>query len=182
MRLIVTEKDSAAHKIADILGGKVDRQRARPRPSEGQVVLTSTYDGDEAVAIGLRGHVMETMFPNTYRRWSLKYLGDMIREPDLAWIVDGGAAGTMAALRTVAKGATEIIIATDFDREGELIGQEALEILRGDALQAPPGRQAREGQAQGRRPRRAKRSRRAPAALGGRRRPAHSRRCCRRPP
>jgi len=38
----------------------------------------------------------------------------------------------------VAKGATDIIVATDFDREGELIGEEALVILRGDALRHHP--------------------------------------------
>jgi DNA topoisomerase I len=137
VRLIVTEKDSAAHKIADILGGKV----VVKEHGRGRLKVKSyhfTQDGQEAVAIGLRGHVMETVFPNTYRRWSLKYLGDMIRQPDLAWIVEGSAAGTVAALRSVAKGADEVIIATDYDREGELIGQEALQILRGDALKRHP--------------------------------------------
>jgi DNA topoisomerase I len=137
LRLIVTEKDSAAHKIADILGGKV----AVTEHGRGRQKVKSyhfTCDGDDAVAIGLRGHVMQTVFPNTYRRWSLKYLGDMIRHPDLAWIVDGGAASTLSALRSAAKGADQVIIATDYDREGELIGQEALEILRGDALKRHP--------------------------------------------
>ncbi len=137
MRLIVTEKDSAARKIADILGHKVAvREHGR-----GRLKVRSyhfAYGDDDAVAIGLRGHVMQTVFPNTYRRWSLKYLGDMIEKPDLAWVVDGGAAGTLAALRAAAKGATEVIIATDYDREGELIGHEALEILRGDALKRHP--------------------------------------------
>ena len=137
MRLIVTEKDSAAHKIADILGGKVAvKEHGRGRQKVKSYHFT--YDGDDAVAVGLRGHVMETVFPNTYRRWSLKYIGDMIRRPDLAWIVDGGAATTLSALRAVAKGADQVIIATDYDREGELIGQEALEILRGDALKRHP--------------------------------------------
>jgi len=63
----------------------------------------------------------------------------MIEEPGLAWVVDGAAAGTLAALRSAAKGATELVIATDYDREGELIGHEALEILRGDALKRNPG-------------------------------------------
>ena len=62
----------------------------------------------------------------------------MIREPDLAWVIDGASASTVAALRSVAKGATEIIVATDYDREGELIGEEALRILRGDALRRHP--------------------------------------------
>jgi DNA topoisomerase-1 len=137
VRLIVTEKDSAARKIAEILGGKVTvKEHGRGRQKVKSYHFT--YDGDDAVAVGLRGHVMETVFPNTYRRWSLKYLGDIIDNPDLAWIVDGGAATTLLALRSAAKGATEVIIATDYDREGELIGQEALEILRGDALKRHP--------------------------------------------
>jgi DNA topoisomerase-1 len=138
VKLIVTEKDSAARKIAEILGGKVtvkEHGRGRTKVRSYHFAL----DGADAVAIGLRGHVMETVFPNTYRRWSLKHLGEMIEKPDLAWVVDGGAAGTLAALRTVARGATELVIATDYDREGELIGHEAIEILRGDALRHNPG-------------------------------------------
>ena len=138
MKLIVTEKDSAAKKIAEILGGKAAvKEHGRGRQKVRSYHFT--MDGDDAVAVGLRGHVMETVFPNTYKRWSLKYLGDMIEKPDLAWVVDGGAAGTLAALRAVAKGATELVIATDYDREGELIGHEAIEILRGDALKHNPG-------------------------------------------
>ena len=137
MRLIVTEKDSAAKKIAQILGGAVAvTEHGRGR----QKVRSYRFEwlGGEAVAIGLRGHVMETVFPQSYKRWSLKTLGDMIRRPDLAWVVDGGAVSTLAALRAAAKGADELIIATDYDREGELIGHEALEILRGDALLRHP--------------------------------------------
>lgn len=137
MKLIVTEKDSAARKIAEILGGKATvKEHGRGRQKVRSYHFS--HDGDDAAAVGLRGHVMQTVFPNTYRRWSLKYLGDMIEQPDLAWVVDGGAAGTLAALRSVAKGATELVIATDYDREGELIGHEALEILRGDALKRHP--------------------------------------------
>ena len=149
MRLIVTEKDSAARKVADILGGRVTvhehgrgRQKVRSYGFE--------WDGTPATAIGLRGHVMESTFPNTYRRWSLKYLEKMIREPDLAWVVDGAAASTIAALRTAAKGADELYIATDYDREGELIGHEALAILRGEALKRHPGDRPEKGKKAGR--------------------------------
>ncbi len=138
MKLIITEKDNAAQKIAQILGGQFTvKEHGRGR----QKVKSYSFDYDDgpAVAIGLRGHVMETVFPNTYKRWSLKYLGDMIRRPDLAWVVGEASAGTVAALRSAAKGADVVIIATDFDREGELIGHEALEILRGDALKRHPG-------------------------------------------
>ncbi len=137
MRLIVTEKDSAAQKIAQILGGHVE---VKEHGSGRQRVKSYAFDwkGAPTVSVGLRGHVMETIFPNTYRRWSLKYLDQMIREPDLAWVIDSASASTVAALRSVAKGATEIIVATDYDREGELIGEEALRILRGDALRRHP--------------------------------------------
>jgi DNA topoisomerase-1 len=138
VKLIVTEKDSAARKIAEILGGRVSVQE-HGRGKKKNRSYGFEWDGAPATAIGLSGHVMESIFPNTYRRWSLKTLEAMIREPGLAWVVDGGAVGTLAALRAAAKGATELVIATDYDREGELIGHEALEILRGDALKRNPG-------------------------------------------
>jgi DNA topoisomerase-1 len=144
VKLIVTEKDSAARKIADILGGRVTvHEHGRGR----QKVRSYTFEwnGTPATSIGLRGHVMESVFPNTYKRWSLKYLEKMIREPDLAWIVDGGAATTIAALRAAAKGADELYIATDYDREGELIGHEALTILRGEAHKRHPNDRPEKG-------------------------------------
>ena len=73
MRLIVTEKDSAAQKIAQILGGDV-RTREHGRGKQRVKSYHFTWQDDEAVAVGLRGHVMETVFPESYRRWSLKYM------------------------------------------------------------------------------------------------------------
>ena len=73
VRLIVTEKDSAAQKIAQILGGNVqvkEHGRGRQRVKS----YAFEWQGKPTVSVGLRGHVMETIFPNTYRRWSLKYL------------------------------------------------------------------------------------------------------------
>ena len=137
MKLIVTEKDSAARKIAEVLGGRV-AVREHGRGKQKVRSYSFQWDGEPATAIGLRGHVMQSVFPNTYRRWSLKYLERMIREPDLAWVVDGGAATTLAALRAAAKDADELYIATDYDREGELIGHEALTILRGEAHRRHP--------------------------------------------
>ena len=60
--LIVTEKDMAAQKIAAILGGHVEVTRH----GSGKQKVSSysfTYEGRPAVAIGLRGHVMRTTFP-----------------------------------------------------------------------------------------------------------------------
>ena len=175
MRLIVTEKDSAAQTIAQILGGGTVRTREHGRGKQRVKSYHFTWQDDEAVAVGLRGHVMETVFPESYRRWSLKYMDRMIGEPRLAWVTDGGATSTVAALREAAKGATEVIIATDYDREGELIGAEALTILRGDALRRHPDDK---GEKPKRKVRRGSRAAgdgdgKAPAPPGRRRRPAH---------
>ena len=77
----------------------------------------------------------------------------MIRDPDFAWVVDGGSATVLAALRAAAKGAEELIVATDFDREGELIGHEALQILRGAALRHHQDGEAEPAARAGARPR-----------------------------
>jgi len=111
MKLIVTEKDSAALTIAQILGKGVTT-RAHGRGRQKVRSYAFEWDGRPAVAVGLHGHVMETLFPNTYRRWSLKTLDKMIREPDLAWVLDGASAATVAAMRAVAKDVDEIVIAT----------------------------------------------------------------------
>jgi len=135
--LIVTEKDMAARKIADILGGRVEvTQHGSGRQKVSSYAFQ--WNGRDAVAIGLRGHVMRTAFPERYKRWSLKNLREIIRDPDFAWMVDGSAQTVTGALRAAAKGASEVIVATDYDREGELIGNEALAILSGEALKRHP--------------------------------------------
>ena len=58
MKLVVTEKNIAAQKIADLLGvGK---------PKADKVYSTPVYrferDGEEWVTIGLRGHILEPNF------------------------------------------------------------------------------------------------------------------------
>jgi len=150
--LIITEKDMAARKIADILGDHVEVTR---HGSGRQKVSSYSFDweGRPTVAIGLRGHVMRTAFPERYKRWSLKNLHEMIRDPDFVWVVDGGAQTVLGALRAASRGAGELIIATDYDREGELIGNEALAILGGEALKRHPhdngaGKKRRKGQAE----------------------------------
>ena len=55
MKLVVTEKNIAAQKIADLLGTK--------KPKADKVYNTPVYrfelDGEEWVTIGLRGHILE---------------------------------------------------------------------------------------------------------------------------
>src|ERR671914_3159326 len=119
MRLIVTEKNNSARKIAEILGGS-------PKADKTYKVPYYTWeDGDgEHMAIGLKGHVLNPAFPEDYSNWQQTDLRDLI---DAELIKEPTDKNVVRAVRKVAQDADEIVIATDFDREGELIGLEALE-------------------------------------------------------
>ena len=55
------------------------------------------------------------------RFWFLYEGVQPIKNPTAGWIIN--------ALKKLAKEADEVIVATDFDREGELIGAEAVSIM-----------------------------------------------------
>ncbi len=120
MRLIVTEKNNSAKKIADILSGGTAK--------EGASYKTPFYtwsDGDgEHMTIGLKGHVLNPAFPESYNNWQQTNPRDLI---DAELIKEPTDKNVVRALKKVAKDSDDLIIATDFDREGELIGLEALQ-------------------------------------------------------
>jgi DNA topoisomerase-1 len=122
MRLIVTEKNNSATKIADILGDGPKSDKFYKVP----YYTWSDSDG-EHMAIGLKGHVLNPAFPESYSNWQKTDLHELI---DAELIKEPTDKNVLRALRKVAEDATSLVIATDFDREGELIGTEALhEIL-----------------------------------------------------
>jgi DNA topoisomerase I len=120
MRLIVTEKNNSAKKIADILsGGKATADSTHKVP-----YYTWSDEDGEQMTIGLKGHVMNPAFPDGYSNWQQTDLHDLI---DADLIKEPTDKNVVRAIRKVAKDADQIVIATDYDREGELIGLEALE-------------------------------------------------------
>ena len=135
MRLIVTEKNNSAEKIATFL-------------SEGSATSDKTFkvpyytwtdaDGEQHRTIGLKGHVLGPAFPEGYSNWQKTDLHDLI---DAELIKEPTDKNVVKAIKKVAKEANELVIATDFDREGELIGLEALE----EMLDANPELGSREG-------------------------------------
>ena len=138
MRLIVTEKNNCAKKIAEILGrGGVSADRTFRVP----FYTWSDADGDH-MTIGLKGHVLGPAFPEGYSNWQKTDLHDLI---DAELIKEPTDKNVVKAIKKVARGADELVIATDFDREGELIGLEALE----EMLDANPELGSREGTADG---------------------------------
>ncbi|MGH2994062.1 MAG: DNA topoisomerase I, partial [Solirubrobacterales bacterium] len=118
MRLIVTEKNNSAKRIAEILGNGAKSDKSYKVP----YYTWSDSDGDHLV-IGLKGHVLNPSFPDGYSNWQKTDLHELI---DAKLIKEPTDKNVLRALRKVAKDATTVVIATDFDREGELIGLEAL--------------------------------------------------------
>jgi len=119
----VTEKFNASVRIATILsGGKSKRAYV-----EGTPVFEFTQGDDRVQVVGLRGHIINLDYPDALNDWARVDLKELVwAEPQK--VVTAGKIG--AALKTLAAQADEVIIATDFDREGELIGVEALALIR----------------------------------------------------
>ena len=177
MKLVVTEKNDAAEKIAALLGAS--------KHTKDKVFNTPVYrfavDGEEWVTIGLRGHILEPDFTPSLeykKRGGWKGVtedGESIpaevpdalpkppfkkRKPftedsvDLkSWKMDAlpylvyapikklpKEKDIIRSLKNLAKKADSIVIATDFDREGELIGADALSCIQEVNPTAPVSR------------------------------------------
>ncbi len=118
MHLIVTEKNITAKKIAQILFGK--------NYKESKVEGIPVYASDNTQIVGLSGHIVNIDFPEQYNNWSVTQPRELIRaETEVKYTHK--KIGT--ALKKLSKDATLVTIATDFDREGELIGVEAYHII-----------------------------------------------------
>ncbi|HWG91666.1 MAG TPA: DNA topoisomerase I [Candidatus Thermoplasmatota archaeon] len=119
MRLVIAEKNQAAEQIARALG-PTRRERYRDHP---------IYDveGGRTVVVPLRGHIVGLDYPAQYNRWRSTPLKVLPTAPMEKQVKERTIA---EALRHFAKTATEIVVATDFDQEGELIGLEAVEIVQ----------------------------------------------------
>ena len=119
MRLIVSEKNNAARRIAEILsdGSASVEQRAG----------VNVYSWGGTSVVGLSGHVVGVDFPDEYSNWN---------KVDPAELVDAEIVKTptqeniVNVLKRLARDADRVTIATDYDREGELIGKEAYELVR----------------------------------------------------
>ncbi len=177
MKLVVTEKNDAAQKIADLLG--------KAKPKADKVFNTPVYrfeiDGEEWVTIGLRGHILEPDFmPRIVYKRARRLAKGKRRGCNFARAYSGNPSQAavqkeeavhgdgvelklekmdalpylvyapieklpkekdiIRSLKNLAKKASSIVIATDFDREGELIGADALSCIREVNAQAPVSR------------------------------------------
>ncbi|MEM3647484.1 MAG: DNA topoisomerase, partial [Thermofilum sp.] len=72
-------------------------------------------------SVALRGHFLEIDFPREYNRWRRVDPKELFRAP-VVWVVRDK--GTYRSVLSSVKGVDAIVIATDNDSEGELIGYE----------------------------------------------------------
>lgn len=120
--LIICEKNIAAQRIAGILSGGQVRKSAL----HGVPTYIFEWEGKEVVAVGLKGHIVGLDYPEKYNRWYGTDPRTLIAVEPVRVVEERDIA---QALGDLARAAEEVVVATDFDREGELIGVEALEFI-----------------------------------------------------
>ncbi|OPX59280.1 MAG: Reverse gyrase [Methanomassiliicoccales archaeon PtaB.Bin215] len=121
-RLVISEKSNAAARVATILSdGGAKRKSVR-----GVQVFNFERNGDEFYVVGLRGHIIELDYPPEFNDWSKVDPKDLVKTHPAKRVT---ALNILHTLSELASECDEVIIATDFDREGELIGLETVSLL-----------------------------------------------------
>ncbi len=123
MKLVICEKNIAARRIAYILsGGKVKSTHLGQIP-----VYSFTKNNEPWTVIGLKGHIINLDYPSGFNQWTKIPPHELIEVEPCKNVSEKGIA---SALKTLVKDTPSLIVATDFDREGELIGVEVVNLLR----------------------------------------------------
>lgn len=116
MRLFLCEKPSQGKDIARVL--------CAGQRGEG------CYSGQNLVVTWCIGHLVEAAAPEgygeQYKRWSIEQLPII----PVSWKVEvkSSTAAQFKVVQKLVRGAAEVVIATDADREGEMIAREILEL------------------------------------------------------
>ncbi len=118
MRLFLCEKPSQAKDIAQVLGAR--------RRGEG------CWIGSDVTVTWCIGHLLETAPPDAYdgryKRWALADLPIVPQRWKLQ--IKGKTASQYKAVKRLLGECAELVIATDADREGEMIARELVEHCR----------------------------------------------------
>ncbi|KXS46902.1 MAG: DNA topoisomerase I [Methanohalophilus sp. T328-1] len=119
--VVFAEKNKAAAKLATILsGGNSTREHVADLP-----VYSFVAKGDKYKIIGLAGHITSYDFDPAYRDWKAIDPAVLLTADPIKNITKKNYE---RAVRQLAKQADSIVLACDYDREGENIGFEARDI------------------------------------------------------
>jgi len=123
--LIISEKADAGRRIAYFLSDGKSKQKR----SKGLSYIEYENEVGGFYLVPLSGHIVEIDFPKTLKDWKLENLKELISSNVIHNVKNKTA---YESLKTLSAGIKRVIIATDYDREGELIGTEALDIVKKD--------------------------------------------------
>ena len=116
--IVFTEKNKAAETISKILNnGKTSRYSIERIP-----IYEFKKDGKDWKIMGLSGHITEYDYPKEYSNWRAIDPENLISVMPIKVVTKKQFE---LAITQISKSATKIILACDFDREGENIGFEA---------------------------------------------------------
>ena len=124
-KLIITEKANAARRISTILSDG----KSHSESGGGVTVLNFEADGDDCTVVSLRGHIIELDYPEEFNDWSGSSPVDLVYAPQVKTV---RVKSILNKISEISQSADEIVIATDFDREGELIGMETINAIHAD--------------------------------------------------
>ena len=123
MKLVICEKNIAARRIAYILSsGKSKSTRIGQTP-----VYEFSMDGETWKIAGLKGHIINLDFPSDFNQWNRVHPKELIDIEPCKKVSEKGIA---ASLKSLVDKNPFLIVATDYDREGELIGVEVIDLLK----------------------------------------------------
>ena len=123
MNLVICEKNIAAQRIASILSRGSSKQK-----KIGTVpVYEFSLKGEDWKIVGLKGHIINLDFPSKFKVWWQIAPRNLINVDPEKKVTQKGIA---SAIKKLLNDSSYIIVATDFDREGELIGVEAVDLIK----------------------------------------------------
>ena len=125
--IIITEKADAARRIAYILSDGTSKQKR----TKGLNYIEFGEGPGLTYVIPLSGHIIEIDFPPKFKDWKGTNLQELTFAEIIKKVKNKGAFNSLVSLSGFSD---RIIVATDFDREGELIGVEALDIVKENVL------------------------------------------------
>jgi DNA topoisomerase-1 len=123
MKLVICEKNISAKRIAYLLSsGKSKSTRIGKIP-----VYEFLKDSETWKVVGLKGHIINLDFPSDFNKWSSISLKKLITVEPIKKVSDKSIA---TALKILVDKNPFLVVATDYDREGELIGVEVINLLK----------------------------------------------------